>query len=45
MINNCNYLCDKLKYNKIESISELLAADYNDFKGYPFSEEEIKKLK
>lgn len=44
MAYHVSYLSDLLEYNGIKSISQLLTAQYNNFKDYPFSEKEVEKV-
>lgn len=36
MCYHINYLSDILEYNGIRTLSQLFAAEYNNFKDYPF---------
>jgi hypothetical protein len=38
------YLSDILEYNGIKTLSQLFAAEYNNFKDYPFEEKDKEKL-
>ena len=39
-----NYLSDVLEYNGIRTLSQLLGAEYNNFKDYPLEEKDKEKL-
>lgn len=39
-----SYMSDVLEYNGIKTLSQLLAAEYNNFKDYPFEEKDKEKL-
>ncbi len=45
MVYHVNYLVDILVYNGIRTLSQLYAAEYAGFKGFPFQEKEIEKIK
>jgi hypothetical protein len=45
MVYHVTYLSDVLEYNGIHTLSQLYAANYNNFEGYPFEKKEIEKLK
>jgi hypothetical protein len=45
MVYHVTYLSDLLEYNGIHNLSQLLAAEYNNFEGYPFEKKEVDKLK
>lgn len=44
MTYHINYLSDILQYNGIKNLSQLLAAEYSNFKEYPFDEKDKEKL-
>lgn len=41
MVYHVTYLSDVLEYNGIHTLSQLYAANYNNFEGYPFQKKEI----
>jgi hypothetical protein len=45
MVYHLTSLSDVLEYNGIRTLSQLYAANYNNFDGYPFEKKEIEKLK
>ncbi len=45
LVYNVNYISDILEYNGLKTLSQLYAAEYNNFDGYPFQKKEIEKLK
>lgn len=38
-------MSDILQYNGMKTLSQLYAAEYNNFEGYPFEKKEVEKLK
>lgn len=45
MVYHLTALSDTLEYNGIRTLSQLYAANYNNFDGYPFDKKEIEKLR